>query len=77
MDVETPPKRLKRAREAAGLDEHSVARLAGITSSWYYDLEAHDDELASTLSLETLSRLRNTAVTPGAASAAPITFSQA
>jgi transcriptional regulator with XRE-family HTH domain len=57
MGVETPPRRLKRAREAVGLDEHAVARLAGITSPWYYDLETHDDELASTLSLEKLCHL--------------------
>ncbi len=57
MGGETPPNRLKKAREATGLDEHSVARLAGITSPWYYDLEGDDDELAMTLSLEKLCHL--------------------
>jgi transcriptional regulator with XRE-family HTH domain len=57
MGVETPPSRLKRAREAVGLDQHSVAGLAGINSPWYYDLEAYDHELASTLSLEKLCQL--------------------
>ena len=57
MDAETPPSRLKRAREAVGLDEHAVAELIGITSPWYYDLESYEDELATTLSIETLCRL--------------------
>src|SRR5450432_4256929 len=57
MGVETPPMRLKRAREAVGLDEHSVARLAGITSSWYYELEGDEEDLAMTLSLEKLCHL--------------------
>jgi transcriptional regulator with XRE-family HTH domain len=57
MDAETPAGRLKRARQSIGLDEHSVAELIGITSPWYYDLEAFEDDLAMTLSLERLCHL--------------------
>jgi transcriptional regulator with XRE-family HTH domain len=57
MDDGTPSNRLKRAREALGLDEHMVAKQTGINSPWYYDLEASENELAMTLSLEKLCQL--------------------
>jgi transcriptional regulator with XRE-family HTH domain len=57
MDDGTPSKRLKRAREALGLDEHAVAKQTGINSPWYYDLEASENEIAMTLSLEKLCHL--------------------
>src|SRR5437899_436668 len=57
MDAATPASRLKRAREAVGLDQHAVAELIGINLPWYYDLEAYGDELASTLSLEEVCHL--------------------
>ena len=57
MDTDTPPSRLKKAREAVRLDQHTVAALIGINTPSYYDLEAYDDELAATLSLEDLCRL--------------------
>jgi transcriptional regulator with XRE-family HTH domain len=57
MNAETPADRLKRARQAVGLDEHAVAQLVGISSPAYYDLEGHQHELAQSLSLETLCHL--------------------
>lgn len=57
MDLEAPAQRLKRARESIGLDQHAAARLIGIDSPWYYDLEEYEDEIVSTLSLEKLCHL--------------------
>jgi len=57
MDANTPSTRLKKAREAIRLDQRAVAALSGINIASYYDLEAYDDELTMTLSVEVLCRL--------------------
>lgn len=45
------------SKVALGLDEHAVAKQTGINSPWYYDLEASENDLAMTLSLEKLCHL--------------------
>jgi transcriptional regulator with XRE-family HTH domain len=46
-----PAARLRALRIRAGLSRGDVARQLAINDAWYADLEAHDGELASTLSL--------------------------
>ena len=43
--------RIKSLREKAGLTPNAVAERLGINSSWYWDLEAYDDEVTDTLTL--------------------------
>jgi len=44
-------RRIREFRSRTGKSETEVAQLLGINIHWYYDLEMHDDELTSTLSL--------------------------
>src|SRR5258708_29261405 len=47
-------KRLKEAREQSRKTPHQIAMLAHISSPNYYDLEAYDDEIKSSISLRDL-----------------------
>lgn len=49
-----PSERLRAARERAGLEASDVADRAGLPLPHYCDLEAFDDDVWSTISLETL-----------------------
>jgi len=49
--------RIVAAREGAGLSTAAAARAAGLTVSCYYDLEAYDDEVFTSISLGQLCRL--------------------
>ena len=42
---------IRNCRVRAGKSRQEVARHLGINDAWYHDLEQHDDELASTLTL--------------------------
>ena len=53
-------KRIKALREKAGLKFEAVAELVGINNSWYWDLEAYDDEVTDTLTLKQVMKLADT-----------------
>ena len=48
---------LKRLRENSSLSPEQLAAAAGINLAWYYDLETHDDELTSNVSLDSIARI--------------------
>ena len=50
-------KRIQELRTRAGKSDVEMARILGMNIHWYYDLEFHDDELVSTLSLAQALRL--------------------
>jgi hypothetical protein len=58
------PARLRAARTRAGLPESVVATQIGVTMPAYFDLEAFDDEIVTTLSLEQLVELGRTVGVP-------------
>jgi len=47
---------IKTLRERSGKSDLEMAQLLGLNISWYCDLESHDDELVSTLSLSQATR---------------------
>lgn len=53
---ETPPEKLKKAREKVGLSKEAVARKLGVSTRHYYDLEAglRTPSLFEALALEDL-----------------------
>ena len=49
--------RLKRLREARGLDPHQLANEIGINSAWYYDLESGGEDWSEEISIQGLRKL--------------------
>ena len=54
-----PPvaRRIKEARERAGLSESEIAARLGMTASEYWDIELHDDEAFNTFAIADLAQL--------------------
>ena len=54
-----PPvgRRIKEARERAGLSESDIAARLGMTASEYWDIELHDDEAFSVFAIAELAHL--------------------
>jgi len=54
-----PPvaRRIKEARERAGLSESEIAARLGMTPSEYWDIELHDDEAFSVFAIADLAQL--------------------
>jgi transcriptional regulator with XRE-family HTH domain len=48
---------LRQLRENRGLTPKELAKAAGITVEWYYDLETHDGELDHNVSVQSVSRI--------------------
>ena len=58
---------LRQLRENRGRKPEELAKAAGITVEWYYDLEAGDDELDNNISVGSVSRIaRELGVKPSA-----------
>ena len=49
--------RIRQLRERLGKSHAQVAAAIGINLPWYYDVEDHDDEVTTTLSLRQVYRL--------------------
>ena len=65
MNPETPPDRIRNARERAGLEPMDVAAQLNLPQAHYWDLESFEDEAWMTISLEELGALaRILGVTP-------------
>ena len=65
MNPETPPERIRLARERAGLEPADVAAQLNLPQAHYWDLESFEDEAWMTISLEELGTLaRILGVTP-------------
>jgi transcriptional regulator with XRE-family HTH domain len=56
----TPNERIRAARERAGLQPEDVAGKLEISYAEYWDIEAFEDEIWLSISLETLQRLART-----------------
>ena len=50
---------LKQLRESRGLTHAELAKVAGISVEWYYDLEAEDDDLDCNVSVGSVARIAN------------------
>jgi len=48
---------LRQLREESHLSPEQLAATAGLNLAWYYDLETHEDELTSNVSLGSIARL--------------------
>jgi transcriptional regulator with XRE-family HTH domain len=57
MVMLSPTKRLKLARERAGLSHEEAAEAAGIFDAAYWDLESHESDMEMAVSLENLQKL--------------------
>ncbi len=57
MELNCYGKKLRAAREDSGKSPEEIAEALGISSAAYYDLEAFDDELPTSLSLDKVALL--------------------